>query len=65
MSKETALALARGAADYDHTFIQTLMLTDDPAGDLAHLEELAAVSNSPILFNVVATDEPTCPTRTG
>ncbi len=55
MSKETALVLGAALADYDHTFIQTLMLTDDPAGDLAHLEELAAVSNSPILFNAVGT----------
>ena len=56
MSKETALALGAALAPYDHTFIQTLMLTEDPAGDLAHLEELAAVSRSAILFNAVGTD---------
>ncbi len=56
MSKETALALGAELAPFDHTFIQTLMLTDDPAGDLAHLEELAAVSRSAVLFNAVGTD---------
>ncbi len=56
MSKETALALGAALAPYDHTFIQTLMLTDDPAGDLAHLEELASVSRSAVLFNAVGTD---------
>jgi len=56
MSKETALALGAALAPFDQTFIQTLMLTDDPAGDLAHLEELARVSRSAILFNAVGTD---------
>jgi len=56
MSNETALALGSILADYDHAFIQTLITTTNPKQDLAHVEDLARVSDSAIVFNLVATD---------
>jgi N-acyl-D-aspartate/D-glutamate deacylase len=59
MSNRTALGLAEVLADYDHAFIQTL-LSAGSGGDAEnarrHLEEMAAVSDSSIIYNVVATD---------
>jgi len=56
MSNETALALAEVLADYDHAFIQTLITSTNPAQDTGHVEDLARVSDSSIVFNLVATD---------
>ena len=53
MSNETALALGEVLSDYDHAFIQIVLASGDPEGDLLHLEELARVSNSGILYNGV------------
>src|SRR2546425_13268505 len=72
MSNETAVALARVLADYDHAFIQTLIAQqgdrtgkDPSAADKAkslvrdHLEELAGVSDSAIILNAITTDSRT------
>ena len=53
MSNETALALGEVLTDYDHAFIQIVLASGDPEGDLVHLEDLARVSNSGILYNGV------------
>src|SRR5947199_52873 len=69
MSNETAVALARVLADYDHAFIQTLIAqqgdrtgTDPKSADNAknavrqHLEALARVSDSAIILTAITTD---------
>jgi N-acyl-D-aspartate/D-glutamate deacylase len=67
MSYETALALGAVLADYDNAFIQTLIAPEgDRTGgknpslsgrnDRAHVEELAAISNSAIIYNAITTD---------
>ena len=55
-TNETALALASVLKDYDHSFIQTLVTRAVPTDDLPHIEDLARVSDSVIVFNAVATD---------
>ena len=56
MSNATALNLATVLSRYEGTFIQTVLKTGDPDGDLAHIEELAEASSAPILYNTVNTD---------
>lgn len=56
MSNETSLALGAVLADFDHAFIQTLVTSNNPQRDLQHIEDLARISDSSIVFNAVATD---------
>lgn len=53
MPDETALALAEVLAERNEGFIQMTYVSGDPKHDLAHFEELAAVSGRPVLYNVV------------
>jgi N-acyl-D-aspartate/D-glutamate deacylase len=55
MSNGTALALGKVLADYEHAFIQTALISGDPVAETAHLEELAAVSESAVIFNAIGT----------
>jgi N-acyl-D-amino-acid deacylase len=58
LSDETALSLARVLADYDHTVIQMIYVTEgDVAESRRHVEEISAVSGSPVIFNAVATPD--------
>jgi N-acyl-D-aspartate/D-glutamate deacylase len=58
LSDETALSLARVLADYDHTVIQLIYVTEgDVEPSRRHVEKLSEVSGSPILFNAVATPD--------
>jgi len=56
MSKETALALARVMARRNEGFTQQMMVSNDPQDDMAHLEELAAVSGRPVIWNALVAD---------
>ena len=54
MHNETCIALAKVLAKRNEGFIQMTMLSgNDPAKDRAHMEEVAAVSGRPLLYNVV------------
>jgi N-acyl-D-amino-acid deacylase len=58
LSDKTALSLARVLADYDHTVIQMIYVTEgDVAESRRHVEEISAVSGSPVIFNAVATPD--------
>jgi N-acyl-D-amino-acid deacylase len=58
LSDETALSLAKVLADYDHTVIQMIYVTEgDVAESRRHVEEISAVSGSPVIFNAVATPD--------
>ena len=53
MNDETCLVLARVLAERNEGVQQVTLTTDDVRHDLAHLEEVAAVSGRPVLHNVV------------
>ena len=53
MHDETARILAGVLADRNEGVMQMTLTTDDVKHDLAHLEELAAISGRPLLHNVV------------
>jgi len=53
MNDETALVLARVLAARNEGVVQLTLTTDDIKHDLAHLEEVAAISGRPLLHNVV------------
>ena len=53
MHDETALALAEVLAERNQGFMQMALATSDGAHDFEHVEQLAAVSGRPILYNVV------------
>ena len=53
MNDETALVFARVLAERNQGVQQVTLTTDDIKHDLAHLEEIAAVSGRPLLHNVV------------
>jgi N-acyl-D-amino-acid deacylase len=53
MHDETALALAEVLAERNQGFMQMALATGDGAHDFEHVEQLAAVSGRPILYNVV------------
>jgi N-acyl-D-aspartate/D-glutamate deacylase len=53
MNDETCLVFARVLAERNQGVQQVTLTTDDIRHDLAHLEEIAAVSGRPLLHNVV------------
>ncbi len=53
MNDETCLTFARVLAERNQGVQQVTLTTDDIRHDLAHLEEVAAVSGRPLLHNVV------------
>jgi len=53
MHDETALALAEVLAERNQGFMQMALATGDGAHDFEHVEQLAAVSGRPIIYNVV------------
>ncbi|MFZ2209068.1 MAG: hypothetical protein WAV22_10415 [Porticoccaceae bacterium] len=54
MHDETAIALAKVLGRRNEGFMQfTQVGTEDPAADRNHLEELAAISGRPVLYNAV------------
>jgi N-acyl-D-aspartate/D-glutamate deacylase len=53
MRDETALELARVLAERNEGFIQMTYVSGDAKHDLAHFEELAAVSGRPVIYNAV------------
>jgi N-acyl-D-amino-acid deacylase len=53
MNDETARILARVLAERNQGVVQMTLTTDDIRHDLAHLEEIAAISGRPLLHNVV------------
>src|SRR5262249_9498070 len=52
MHDATALRLAGVLAERNQGFMQMALATTDGAHDFAHMEELAAVSGRPLLFNL-------------
>ncbi|MFE0104867.1 amidohydrolase family protein [Streptomyces sp. NPDC059009] len=56
MSNETALALGRVMARRNAGFMELTMVSNDPAADIAHMEELARVSGRPIIWNTLVVD---------
>jgi len=53
MHDETALELAEVLAERNQGFMQMALATRDGSHDFEHVEQLAAVSGRPILYNVV------------
>jgi len=53
MHDETALELAEVLAERNQGFVQMALATRDGSHDFEHVEQLAAVSGRPILYNVV------------
>jgi len=53
MNDETARVFAQVLAERNQGVVQMTLTTDDIKHDLAHLEEIAAISGRPLLHNVV------------
>ena len=53
MNDETARVFAKVLAERNQGVVQMTLTTDDIKHDLAHLEEIAAISGRPLLHNVV------------
>jgi N-acyl-D-amino-acid deacylase len=56
MSNETAIALAEVMGRRNEGFVQTTYVSPDMPADQRHMEELAAISGRPILWNGLAVD---------
>jgi N-acyl-D-aspartate/D-glutamate deacylase len=57
MSDRIALELGATLSDRAQGFIQLAFATGDPKRDALHIEELARVSNRPILYNILQTND--------